>query len=115
MYLFIWTDDRYIIISRYIKYEIYMLEMVIILILYEMGTLSFGIVLSDNETLFVLAEKFEDVDEEVLMLLWAVMISLCHADMRSPRYLSWNGSFDGADIRPITEELNSYIHALPTP
>lgn len=40
--------------------------MVIILILYEMGTLSFGIVLSDNETLFVLAEKFEDVDEEVL-------------------------------------------------
>ena len=51
----------------------------------------------------------------LLMLLWAVMISLCHADMRSPRYLSWNGSFDGADIRPITEELNSYIPALPTP
>lgn len=44
----------------------YMLEMIIILMLYEIGTLSFGIVLSDNETLFVLAEKYEDVDEEVL-------------------------------------------------
>lgn len=43
-----------------------MLEMIIILILYEIGTLSFGIVLSDNETLFMLAEKNEDVDEEVL-------------------------------------------------
>lgn len=44
----------------------YMLEMIIILMLYEIGTLSLGIVLSDNETLFVLAEKYEDVDEEVL-------------------------------------------------
>lgn len=44
----------------------YMLEMIVILMLYEIGTLSFGIVLSDNETLFVLAEKYEDVDEEVL-------------------------------------------------
>ena len=43
-----------------------MLEMIFILILYAIGTLSFGIVLSDNETLFVLAEKFEDVDEDVL-------------------------------------------------
>lgn len=43
-----------------------MLEMIIILILYEIGTLSFGIVLSDNETLFMLAERFEDVDEDVL-------------------------------------------------
>lgn len=46
--------------------EICMLEMIFILILYAIGTLSFGIVLSDNETLFVLAEKFEDVDEDVL-------------------------------------------------
>ena len=34
----------------------------------------------------------------LLMLSWAVMISLCHADMRLPGYLSWNVSFDGADI-----------------
>lgn len=46
--------------------EICMLEMIFILMLYAMGTLSFGIVLSDNETLFVLAEKYEDVDEDVL-------------------------------------------------
>lgn len=46
--------------------EICMLEMIFILMLYAIGTLSFGIVLSDNETLFVLAEKYEDVDEDVL-------------------------------------------------
>ena len=40
--------------------------MIIKLMQYEIGTLSFWIVLSDNETLFVLAEKKEDVDEEVL-------------------------------------------------
>ena len=49
----------------------------------------------------------------VLMLSWAVMISLCHADMRLPGYLSWNVPFDGADSRPITKGLSSYIHALP--
>ena len=47
------------------------------------------------------------------MLSWAVMISLCHAVMRLPGYLSWNVPFDGAAVRPITEELSSYIHALP--
>ena len=36
----------------------------------------------------------------VLMLSLAVMISLCHADMRLPGYLSWNVSCDGAAIRP---------------
>ena len=36
---------------------------------------------------------------KVLMLSLAVMISLCHADMRLPGYLSWNVSCDGAAIR----------------
>ena len=36
----------------------------------------------------------------MLMLSLAVMISLCHADMRLPGYLSWNVSCDGAAIRP---------------
>ena len=49
----------------------------------------------------------------VLMLSLAVMISLCHADMKLPGYLSWNVPFDGADNRPITEGISSYIHALP--
>ena len=49
----------------------------------------------------------------VLMLSWAVMISLCHAVVRLPRPLSWNIPFDGADIRPIMKGLSSYIHALP--
>ena len=49
----------------------------------------------------------------VLMLSWVVMISLCHAVMRLPGYLSWNVPFDGAAVRPITEEISSYIHALP--
>ena len=40
------------------------------------------------------------------MLSWAVMISLCHADMRLPGYLSWNVSFDGADrSAPSRKEL----------
>ena len=44
--------------------------------------------------------------DEVLMLSWAVMISLCHADMRLPGYLSWNVSFDGADLSaPSRKEL----------
>lgn len=37
---------------------------------------------------------------QLLMLSLAVMISLCHADMRLPGYLSWNVSCDGAAIRP---------------
>lgn len=42
----------------------------------------------------------------LLMLSWAVMISLCHADMRLPGYLSWNVSFDGADrSAPSRKEL----------
>ena len=49
----------------------------------------------------------------LLMLSWAVMISLCHAVVRLPRPLSWNIPFDGADIRPIMKGLSSYIHALP--
>ena len=49
----------------------------------------------------------------MLMLSWAVMISLCHAVMRLPGYLSWNVPFDGAAVRPITEGISSYIHALP--
>ena len=49
----------------------------------------------------------------VLMLSWDVMIPLCHADMKLPGYLSWNVPFDGAVIRPITEGISSYIHALP--
>ena len=49
----------------------------------------------------------------VLMLSWVVMISSCHAVMRLPGYLSWNVPFDGAAVRPITEEISSYIHALP--
>lgn len=50
---------------------------------------------------------------EVLMLSLAVMISICHAVVRLPGYLSWNVPFDGADNRPITKELSSCIHALP--
>ena len=43
---------------------------------------------------------------KLLMLSWAVMISLCHADMRLPGYLSWNVSFDGADrSAPSRKEL----------
>ena len=49
----------------------------------------------------------------VLMLSWAVMISLCHAVMRLPGYLSWNVPFDGAAVRPITKGISSCIHALP--
>ena len=49
----------------------------------------------------------------LLMLSLAVMISLCHADMRLPGYLSWNVPFDGAAVRPITKGISSYIHALP--
>ena len=49
----------------------------------------------------------------MLMLSLAVMISLCHADMRLPGYLSWNVPFDGAAVRPITKGISSYIHALP--
>lgn len=49
----------------------------------------------------------------MLMLSWDVMIPLCHADMKLPGYLSWNVPFDGAVIRPITEGISSYIHALP--
>ena len=49
----------------------------------------------------------------MLMLSWVVMISPCHAVMRLPGYLSWNVPFDGAVVRPITEEISSYIHALP--
>lgn len=49
----------------------------------------------------------------MLMLSLAVMIPLCHADMKLPGYLSWNVPFDGADNRPITEGISSYIHALP--
>ncbi len=47
------------------------------------------------------------------MLSLAVMISICHAVVRLPGYLSWNVPFDGADNRPITKELSSCIHALP--
>ena len=43
---------------------------------------------------------------KLLMLSWAVMISLCHADMRLPGYLSWNVSFDGSDrSAPSRKEL----------
>ena len=49
----------------------------------------------------------------LLMLPWTVMISLYHAVVRLPGYLSWNVPFDGADSRPITKGLSSYIHALP--
>ena len=43
---------------------------------------------------------------KLLLLSWAVMISLCHADMRLPGYLSWNVSFDGADrSAPSRKEL----------
>lgn len=46
------------------------------------------------------------LDVLLLMLSWAVMISLCHADMRLPGYLSWNVSFDGADLSaPSRKEL----------
>mgnify|MGYP005806886765 CR=1 FL=1 len=49
----------------------------------------------------------------VLMLSLSVMISICHAVVRLPGYLSWNVPFDGAAIRPIMKGLSSYIHALP--
>ena len=59
------------------------------------------------------AEKINLLASKVLMLSWAVMISLCHAVVRLPRPLSWNIPFDGADIRPIMKGLSSYIHAPP--
>ena len=50
----------------------------------------------------------------VLMLSWAVIISLCHAVMRLPGYLSWNVPFVmGRNSRPITKGISSCIHALP--
>ena len=54
-----------------------------------------------------------NADFFMLMLSLAVMISICHAVVRLPGYLSWNVPFDGADNRPITKELSSCIHALP--
>lgn len=59
------------------------------------------------------SRKVGTSDYLMLMLSWAVMISLCHAVVRLPRPLSWNIPFDGADIRPIMKGLSSYIHALP--
>jgi len=56
---------------------------------------------------------FHALSRILLMLSWDVMIPLCHADMKLPGYLSWNVPFDGAVIRPITEGISSYIHALP--
>ena len=52
------------------------------------------------------SQFIEYLYNRVLMLSWAVMISLCHADMRLPGYLSWNVSFDGADLSaPSRKEL----------
>ncbi len=59
------------------------------------------------------AETVRYIIRQLLMLSWDVMIPLCHADMKLPGYLSWNVPFDGAVIRPITEGISSYIHALP--
>ena len=60
-----------------------------------------------QEPLFLLIDYFRvRFPTTVLMLSWAVMISLCHADMRLPGYLSWNVSFDGADLSaPSRKEL----------
>ena len=55
---------------------------------------------SDTKTLPVFINYHKAEDAIVLMLSLAVMISLCHADMRLPGYLSWNVSCDGAAIRP---------------
>ncbi len=67
------------------------------------------------EKLLSLYLRFSDQDLLILLLMlsWDVMIPLCHADMKLPGYLSWNVPFDGAVIRPITEGISSYIHALP--
>ena len=61
-------------------------------------------------TMFTLERLCEilncEPNDVMLMLSWAVMISLCHADMRLPGYLSWNVSFDGADLSaPSRKEL----------
>ena len=71
--------------------------------------------IKSNEQMGVSYMKMEERDRliRVLMLSLAVMIPLCHADMKLPGYLSWNVPFDGADNRPITEGISSYIHALP--
>ena len=61
----------------------------------------------------ILRLKSLGFSERMLMLSWVVMISPCHAVMRLPRYLSWNVPFDGAAVRPISEGISSYIHALP--
>ena len=65
--------------------------------------------------LFIFYRKWKAEGKDILLLTlsWDVMISLCHADMKLPGYLSWNVPFDGADNRPITEGISSYIHALP--
>ena len=63
-------------------------------------------IMSDSEIRLNWIKKIKSEDLHplmdllVLMLSLAVMISLCHADMRLPGYLSWNVSCDGAAIRP---------------
>ena len=70
--------------------------------------------MSNNLTVWTAAKEVSTaLGAMVLMLSWVVMISPCHAVMRLPGYLSWNVPFDGAAVRPITEEISSYIHALP--
>ena len=44
-----------------------------ILILYAIGTLSFGMALSDNENLFVLMENYEDIEEDLLIELLEII------------------------------------------
>ena len=61
------------------------------------------ITVADTGKMSAAAEKLyisQPSVSQVLMLSLAVMISLCHADMRLPGYLSWNVSCDGAAIRP---------------
>lgn len=65
------------------------------------------------EKYLLIQDSFRKFADLLLMLSWVVMISSCHAVMRLPGYLSWNVPFDGAAVRPITEEISSYIHALP--
>ena len=103
------------------------LELVQIRLITERTLYSKSMLRSPKDVINFISEEFSTLDREVLgilnlnsqnqvinmnivsvvlMLSWAVMISLCHADMRLPGYLSWNVSFDGADLSaPSRKEL----------
>ena len=90
------------------KIEIFLNEQIINSIYLLISMVIYMVIIFNISIILALVSLFI-----MLMLSWDVMIPLCHADMKLPGYLSWNVPFDGAVIRPITEGISSYIHALP--